>query len=78
MTARKGNILPLKAIQDHAKSQKHSLLNCDVATHDEKMMLANLKFLTKFLMSNASIKGYLNLKYVFWSFRSKGKVKGAD
>ena len=34
----------------------HSLLNCDVATHDEKMMLANLKFLTKFLMSHASIK----------------------
>ena len=36
--------------------QGHTLLNCDVAMHDDKMMLANLEFLTKFLMSHESIK----------------------
>ena len=48
----------------------HSLLNCDVAMHDEKMMLANLEFLTKFLMSHASIK---NISMCFEALGQKGR-----
>ena len=43
----------------------HSLSNCDVATHDEKMMLANLQFKKKKFDFPCKYKEYLNLKYVF-------------
>ena len=50
----------------------HSLLNCDVATHVEKMVLANLEFSTKNFMSHESIKDMSIQNICFEALSQKG------